>query len=419
MKKVLSVMLLVLLSCALLSAQPAKETAGTTESTSAEVVSSATTAATKEESSSSGTSDYIMADGADIRNYTTSKIHPDFNVTKNDDGTTSVTDMLGRRVTFKSEDAKIWNSSPTSEALLCAIVPDQILGWARQFSADQLAYYPEVVRNLPVLGGNYGGKTANVEGILTYGPDAIICAYSSKDESQIASSSKSADESEEKYNAPVIALSRNIWDEGTNARLIGEAFGKAERGAEVEAYIDRILSLVDETVAAAEYHPTYYYAEGTDGLKTENPAVFHVDVFNYCRLPSAAGDDVALTSQMGQETVSFEQVLQWDPEYIFVYNKSAYDLITTDPGWAEIRAVKDGHVYLNPYTPQNWFDRSPCSLRVLGCLFCASVAYPDTCTYDLRTEVYNFFEFMYGVQLTDSQLDAVMPGTVTQDKILM
>ncbi len=413
MKKTLAIILMVL-CCFMVFAQGASEKKQET----VEVVSSAATQSTV--TTEGDDSSYVMADGADIRNYTTAKTHPDFNVTVDSEGNTTLIDMLGRTVTFKGgQDAKIWNSSPTSEGLLCAIAPEQILGWARPFSEEQLAYYPEVVRNLPVLGGNYGGKTANVEGILTYSPDVIVNEYANKTEEDRTSSIESADSNGEKYNAPVIALSRNIWDTGTNARLLGEALGKAERGAEVEAYIDRLLKLVDDTVAAADHHPTYYYAEELDGLSTESPKSFHVDVFNYCQLQSAAGSDVVMSSMYGMEAVSLEQVMQWDPEYIFVYEKAAYDTITTDESWSEIRAVKEGKVYLNPSIPQNWFDRSPCSLRVLGCLFAASICYPDTCTYNLREEVYNFFDFMYGIKLTDAQLDAVMPDTVVQNEILV
>ena len=109
----------------------------------------------------------------------------------------------------------------------------------------------------------------------------------------------------------------------------------------------------------------------------------------------------------GMEGVSMEQVLGWDPEYIFVWNAGAYETIISDPSWAAITAVKNGNVYLNPTLPQNWVDRSPNSLRILGCLFTAATCYPEYCTYDLDTEIRDFFQFMYNVELTDEQLRAL------------
>ena len=43
-------------------------------------------------------------------------------LTPDADGNVTITDMAGRTVTF-SANPTIWNSSPTSEAWLCAIVP--------------------------------------------------------------------------------------------------------------------------------------------------------------------------------------------------------------------------------------------------------------------------------------------------------
>ncbi|MCD8364501.1 MAG: hypothetical protein LUC83_01565 [Clostridiales bacterium] len=57
--------------------------------------------------------------------------------------------------------------------------------------------------------------------------------------------------------------------------------------------------------------------------------------------------------------------------------------------------------------PQNWFDRSPNSLRVLGCLYCASIVYPDYVSYDLTETISEYFSYMYDVELTEEQLAAI------------
>jgi ABC-type Fe3+-hydroxamate transport system substrate-binding protein len=38
---------------------------------------------------------------------------------------------------------------------------------------------------------------------------------------------------------------------------------------------------------------------------------------------------------------------------------SVYNLITTDSKWAELKAVKDGKVYIRPSDPFSWFDGPP------------------------------------------------------------
>lgn len=323
------------------------------------------------------------------------------------DGNVTITDMAGRTVTFPANPT-VWNSSPTAEGWLCAIIPDQIIGFASEFNEQQLSYWPEEVRELPVIGGNFGNSQANVEGILAYSPDVIINTFDCS-EGALASTVASADAMSEQYDIPVVVISRDIADTAEVAGLVGLWFGQAQRGAEVQAYLQGVLDEINETVSAVpeDAIPTYYYAEGTDGLSTESSDSIHSDVYIYIGLKAAVGDDVTLTNMGGMEAVSLEQVLQWNPEYIFVWNPGAYQSIIHDDAWSDITAIQNGNVYLNPTLPQNWVDRSPNSLRILGCLYYAAICYADYCTYDYQEEIVNFFDYMYGVQLTEDQLSAL------------
>ncbi len=324
------------------------------------------------------------------------------------DGNVTVTDMAGREVTYPANPV-VWNSSPTCEGWLCAIAPKQIIGWAAEFTEEQLSYYPASVADLPTVGGNFGNNEANTEGVLAYAPDVIINTFDVSSEQTIAAAVKQADSMSEQYGIPVLVLSSALEDTPENAANLGLWLGHAQRGAEVSAYLQGLMDKVDATVAAvpADTVVSYYYAEATDGLSTESADSVHAAVFAYCGLEAAVGEDVTLSNFGGMEPVSLEQVLQWNPEYIFVWNAQAYQSIVSDDSWSDITAVQNGNVYLNPSLPQNWFDRSPNSLRVLGCLYTVATCYPDYCTYDLDEEIKGYFDFMYGVELTDDQLAAL------------
>ncbi len=327
------------------------------------------------------------------------------------DGYVTIIDMAGREVTFKANPT-IWNSSPTAEGWLCAIVPDQIIGWAAEFDEEALAYYPASVSDLETIGGNYGTSTANEENILSVNPDVIINTYDCSAEG-LEATIASADATAEEYGIPVICLSRDIADSAACAANIGLWFGAAQRGYEVSVYIQSLLDLVTEAAdaaAAADDVPTFYYAEQATGLFTEAVGSMHAAVFEFCGLTNCVGDDISMTSMGGLEEVSLEQVIQWDPDYIFVWLDVAYADITTSDAWSEITAVQNGDVYHIPLMPQNWFDRSPNSLRVLGCLYCASIVYADYVSYDLSETISEYFSYMYGVELTESQLEAIYCG---------
>ncbi|MCD8116108.1 MAG: ABC transporter substrate-binding protein [Oscillospiraceae bacterium] len=325
-----------------------------------------------------------------------------------EDGYITIVDMAGREVTFKANPT-IWNSSPTAEGWLCAIVPEQIIGWAAEFTEEALAYYPDSVSDLETIGGNYGTSTANEENILVVSPDVIINTYDCSEEG-LASTIASADEMAEEYGIPVICLGRDIADSAECAANIGLWFGNAQRGYEVSVYIQSLLDMVTEAAdaaAAAGDVPTFYYAEQATGLFTEAVGSRHAAVFEFCGLTNCVGDDISMTSTGGLEEVTLEQVVQWDPEYIFVSLVPAYQEITTSDAWSGITAVQNGNVYSIPLLPQNWFDRSPNSLRVLGCLYCAAICYADYVSYGLTEVVSDYFSFMYGVELTDAQLEAI------------
>ncbi|MCC8120649.1 MAG: ABC transporter substrate-binding protein [Oscillospiraceae bacterium] len=324
------------------------------------------------------------------------------------DGYITITDMAGREVTFKANPT-IWNSSPTAEGWLCAIVPDQIIGWAAELDEEALAYYPESVRGLEVIGGNYGTSTANEENILSVSPDVIVNTFDCS-ESGLEATIASADAMAEQYGIPVVCLSRDIEDTAENAANIGLWFGAAQRGYEVSVYLQSLLDMVTETAeaaAAAGDVPTFYYAEQATGLFTEAVGSMHAAVFEFCGLTNCVGDDLTMSSMGGLEEVTLEQVIQWDPDYIFVWLTPAYQDITNSDAWSGITAVQNGDVYAIPLMPQNWFDRSPNSLRVLGCLYCASICYADYVTYDLTDTISEYFSYMYGVDLTADQLAAI------------
>ncbi|MCC8163236.1 MAG: ABC transporter substrate-binding protein [Lachnospiraceae bacterium] len=324
------------------------------------------------------------------------------------DGNVTITDMAGREVTFKANPT-IWNSSPTAEGWLCAVIPDQIIGWASEFTEDALAYYPSSVSSLETIGGNYGTSTANEENILAVSPDVIINTYDCS-ETGLAATVASADATAEEYGIPVVCLSRDIEDSAACAANIGLWFGAAQRGYEVSVYIQNLLDLVTEAsdaASAAGDVPTYYYAEQATGLFTEAIGSMHAAVFEYCGLENCAGDDISMSGMGGLEEVSLEQVIQWDPDYIFVWLDVAYQDITTSDEWSGITAVQNGDVYPIPLMPQNWFARSPNSLRVLGCLYCASIVYSDYVSYDLAETISDYFSYMYGVELSAEQLTAI------------
>jgi len=121
--------------------------------------------------------------------------------------------------------------------------------------------------------------------------------------------------------------------------------------------------------------------------------------------------DVPLKGGKGMSLVSIEQVLQWDPDLILTWNdrqEGAYKIITTDPKWQNIKAVKNKEVYQIPHGPFNWFDRPPSVNRILGVKWLAHLLYPEVFSYDIYRETREFYKKFYHYELSEEDLNELL-----------
>ncbi len=92
----------------------------------------------------------------------------------------------------------------------------------------------------------------------------------------------------------------------------------------------------------------------------------------------AGAMNVAAATVKGAHQVSLEQVLQWNPQVIFVQDRypDVVKEITTDPQWQAIDAVKNHRVWLMPEYAKAWGYPMPEALAI-GELWMAKKLYPE------------------------------------------
>ena len=106
-----------------------------------------------------------------------------------------------------------------------------------------------------------------------------------------------------------------------------------------------------------------------------------------------------------------EQIMQWNPEYIFITTFTACqpeDLLQNKiegQDWSGIKAVKDGHVYKDPLGIYRWF--TPTSDSALMLKWIASKTYPEYYKYDMEKEVKDYYKTYYGYELSEKELNMV------------
>ncbi|MCT7529717.1 ABC transporter substrate-binding protein [Aliarcobacter cryaerophilus] len=311
-------------------------------------------------------------------------------------------DMLGTKIEIKKVE-KIHAATPTLLYSLYAIDKDKIAGLNFPFNEDEAKYIDEKILNLPVLGGWFGqGRVPNSEMILQTKPDVILLSDSTKKmgEKKLKSSLGNID-------VPLVYLKSNTLEELVlSFSYIGKLVDKEERAKELENYGNESLNLAKTISKKVDKKPKVYYAEGNNGLLTDCNTSIHSELINL-----ASGDNVhkcQATNSFGKEAINFEQVLNYNPEIILVYEKEFYKNIYKDKKWQLIDAVKNKKVYFLPKGPFSWFDRPPSFMRLLGLKYVISILHPDLYELDIYEESKKFYKLFLDLDLNDSQIDDIL-----------
>lgn len=291
--------------------------------------------------------------------------------------TVTVTDLAGRRVTFKQPIERIVLVRGRDIHVLAAVLGDEIdeklIAWGsdvQSYDRDTyrkfLASHPRLAE-LPALGSVYEDGVSP-ERVLSLKPDLVIVDTFMTDRGY-----RCVDQMEQ-AGLPLLFLNfaRDPFkDPQRSIALLGRVLGKERRAEEIvdviDAEIDKVLSRLDNIkgpvpsvyiecghLGVNQYGPTYGYNEG-------QRTVSWGTVLHRLRCRNIAA---GVVPSMG--AISPEYLLKADPDVIVVtgacwpalpdtmrlgyYTDTAdarrrLKAFTTRPGWADLKAVKSGRVY--------------------------------------------------------------------------
>lgn len=254
--------------------------------------------------------------------------------------TRSVTDSSGRRAEVPARVERVYAAGGPASIFLYTLAPEKMLGWNRPLSAEERAFVPARFAELPTLGRLTGrGNTANVEVVLAARPDLIF------DYGSLTSTYRSlADRTQQQLGVPYLLFDGSLSAIPDVCRRVGELLGVGGRGRELGRYAERLLAETDRRVARVPVarRPRVYYARGPKGLETAARGSINVE-----SLERLGAHNVA-EMPGGLAAVSPEQVLGWDPEIVIAIDPAFVASVRADPLWKNVRAVRDGRVYLVP-----------------------------------------------------------------------
>ncbi|KJE21625.1 ABC-type Fe3+-hydroxamate transport system, periplasmic component [Frankia torreyi] len=319
-----------------------------------------------------------------------------------------VTSMTGEKTTVPLKIDRIAEQFPAHT------VTDIMLG-----VGDKLVAIPQNVKTIPFLRKVYpgvndlpelfrnGGKV-NMEELLKLKPD-VVSTISGGDTMTPFTQA----------GLPAVNMAFNTFPElAPSIQLAGKVYGgaAAAKAKEFSDYVNAKLAMVQSRLAKLP--------------ATEKPSVVHIASYPPVVVDGgkslidgwiniAGGTDSASGVKGTHVTVSMEQLLQWNPDVLIIETpggdqglaansaQSVVDNLAKSPGWADLKAVKAGRVYLNPQGLYPWDRFGP--EEALQIQWTAKVLHPDLFTdVDIRSETRNFYQKFFNYHTTEADLDQIL-----------
>ncbi|QJT83086.1 ABC transporter substrate-binding protein [Kosakonia sp. MUSA4] len=297
----------------------------------------------------------------------------------------TITDQLGRQVTLPDHITRaVVLQHQTLNLLVQLHAADDVVGvlssWKKQLGPEFARFMPGIEK-LPTPGDL---TQVNIESLLALHPQVVFIAnYAPADMIQqiqqagipvVAVSLRQDAEGEKNKMNPTMADEENAYNEGLKQgiRLIAEV---VDRKQQAEALIDYTFS------ARAKFNAPVANIAEADKVRVymANPDLNTYGSGKYTGLmmEHAGAKNVAAATIKGARQVSLEQVIQWNPQVIFVQDRypEVVKAIENDPGWKNIDAVKNHRVWLMPEYAKAWGYPMPEALAI-GELWMAKKLYP-------------------------------------------
>lgn len=306
-------------------------------------------------------------------------------------GAITVVDQIGREVTLEKPAKKLVSSYYISTAIAIALgLEDQLVGI--EMKADTRELYKKAAPQLLELPAVGSGKGINVEETAALTPDVVIIPKKLQDSvTQF-----------EALNIPVLVVNpETLEDYMACVELLGAVTGTEARAEELNTYYETKIAEISALTADLEEKPAVYLAAGSNYYSTCTSQMYQNDL-----IAIAGGTNVsAELSDSYWAEISPEQLLTWNPEYIFAVSYAEYSLsdILDDEKLAQVQAVAEGQVKTFPSTIEAWDYPTPSS--VLGILWLAQELHPDLYARDTYIqEAKDYYEHFFGIEVTEAEL---------------
>lgn len=310
------------------------------------------------------------------------------------------TDDCGREVLLPEHISRIVPSGPLAQIVLYALAPEMLVGLASEWNnAEDLI--PADFLDLPYFGKLYDSADLNVEALALAAPQIIVDIGEEK-----PASTKDMDTLQAQTSIPTVFISATLETMPETFRKLGKLLHREEKAEKLAQFCERVysrtISIMDEV---GENKVTALYVLGSEGLNVLARDSYHSELLDLLTNNLAVVDQ-PVSKGTGNE-VTMEQLALWNPDFLLFASDSIYDTVAETDTWAEMTAIKNGRYLEVPEGPHNWMGNPPGVQRYLGMIWLTAALYPEYCDYDAEAEIYEYYELFYGCRLTTAQYDTL------------
>ncbi|MDG5778381.1 ABC transporter substrate-binding protein [Haloarculaceae archaeon H-GB2-1] len=266
----------------------------------------------------------------------------------------TITDMAGREVTVPATvERTIGLGSGALRMLTYLDAVDTVVGVETlETQNEKRPYRPYVLANEELTDRTPIGsrKSPDTERMLQQKPDVVFWAWAKQ---------KKADDLQSKLGVPVVVvnpgdLTPNLQgDVFETLRTMGSVLGSDERAKEVVSYTKETVADLESRTPSGDGPRSYigYLGRGKHGLTYTQPLYPPFNLVGATNVVSGiAEDDLKKKKGAARTTIDPEQLIEWDPEYLFVdLGTETYDALE-DEEYQSITAIQNGDVYGVPPT---------------------------------------------------------------------
>ncbi len=318
-------------------------------------------------------------------------------------GSFTVTDALGRTVTFEKPPQRI-----------------VLTGKALFMIADAIYLFPEAGERVVALGSTTQG-TGNFIPLIDSSFDSKMKLDSSAGPEQVAAAqpdcvimkstnAETTGKAIEELNIPVVYLDFETSEQyQRDLATLGQLFQNPEQAARLAAYYQNKVKAISDAVSGVkeEEKPKtllLYYSDKDGNVAFNVPPMSWMQTY---LVQTAGGKAVWEDANPGGgwTKVSLEQVAAWDPDTIFLvaYFNPVNDIVNNlkaDPQWQSLKAVKNNQIFGFATDVYSWDQ--PDTRWILGLSWVASKLHPDLFPgYDAKAAAQEFYQDLYGMSAED------------------